>query len=90
MSNYSVYDRPLDAARREASIGLIPGRIPDLTPFFALTGGICIYREGILYYREGVNSPCSGPPKTGSRHCMAVARAIISPRASQGGKIELN
>jgi len=57
--------------------------------FSPLQGGFAT-TGGYFYYREGVNSPCSGPPKAGSRHCMAVARAIISPRASQGGKIELN
>jgi len=53
LSNFSVYDRPLDAARREASIGRIFVRIPDLTPFFAFTGGICHYREGIFITGRG-------------------------------------
>ena len=40
LSNFSVYDRPLDAARREVSIGRVFVRIPDLTPIFAFIGGI--------------------------------------------------
>ena len=38
---------------REASIGRIFARIPDLTPFFAFTGGICHYREGIFITGRG-------------------------------------
>jgi len=52
LSYFSVYDRALDAARREASIGRIFVRIPDLTPFFALTGGLPLH-GGYFYYREG-------------------------------------
>jgi len=38
---------------REASIGGIFRRIPDLTPFFAFTGGIFQYREGIFIAGRG-------------------------------------
>jgi len=48
-SNFSDYERLLDAARRAASIECIFVRIPDLTFFFAFTGGICLYRDGFYY-----------------------------------------
>ena len=46
-------------------------------------------QEEDFYYGEGGHSPCSRPPKAGSRHCMAVAQATIIPGASQGRNIEL-
>ena len=67
MSNFSVYDRPLDASRREASIGRIFVRIPDLTPLFRLYRGDLPIQGGYFYYREGVNSPCRGAPKEGRK-----------------------
>jgi len=57
---------------------------PRLDPVFCLYRGDLTLQGGCFYYREGVNSTCSGPPKEGSRHCMALARAIILFNITEG------